>query len=192
MSHLFVADESALQGLRRAGRGFSLRGLHMRRLQGQYLRAPRSHSLPRLFIRIVILRQQNKNGKRKEKERKDQKQKKKKKRRREKDDPRDHYVSRAATRVRYFTPENYVNRVEARRKTKSEYCVAGATRFVLCASASYFGGRRRSRYTSPRRCKDTSILKPIVTYRRIKSRQRASLFRSFNHDPRNARFRRPS
>ena len=36
MSHLFVADESALQGLRRAGRGFSLRGLHVRRLQGQY------------------------------------------------------------------------------------------------------------------------------------------------------------
>ena len=36
MSHLFVADESALQSLRRAGRGFSLRGLHVRRLQGQY------------------------------------------------------------------------------------------------------------------------------------------------------------
>ena len=40
MSHLFVADESALQGLRRAGRGFSLRGLHVRRLQGQYPRTP--------------------------------------------------------------------------------------------------------------------------------------------------------
>ncbi|KAF3429074.1 hypothetical protein E2986_01908 [Frieseomelitta varia] len=37
MSHLFVADESALQGLRRAGRGFSLRGLHVRRLQVPFM-----------------------------------------------------------------------------------------------------------------------------------------------------------
>jgi len=55
MSYLFVADESALQGMRRAGRGFSLRGLHVRRLQGQYLRPASTALLLRLFIRIIIL-----------------------------------------------------------------------------------------------------------------------------------------
>lgn len=51
MSHLFVVDESALQSLRRAGRGFSLRSLHMRRLQGQYLHIA---IIPWLFICVSL------------------------------------------------------------------------------------------------------------------------------------------